>query len=216
MTYIHTEVWHQQSDYSSHISAYQHIYYTLKLSCLCCCLQWPCLNHAHVRLVFRQTVSPSLSLSDHTNTLMCCTSVAVCSFQTVSAWYIPSVLAGRGSSPFQLSICWLAVQPLSLFLSLSLCMEICLPTAQSTAPSNGRGAGPHHLICTLGLLVSVDGICFFARHQVLVGCLAPHHQWSAAPSHGGGAGPHHLVCIKISLVLLRRLRIDHMTAVSIA
>ena len=105
---------------------------------------------------------------------------------------------------------------LSLSLSLSLCMKICLLAAQSTAPSNGRGAGPHRPICALGLLVSVDGICFFAWHQVLVGRLAPPHQWSAAPSHGGGAGPHHLVCIKISLVLLRRLRIDHMTVVSIA
>ena len=162
MTYIHTEVWHQQSDYSSHISAYQHIYYTLKLSCLCCCLQWPCLNHAHVRLVFRQTVSPSLSLSDHTNTLMCCTSVAVCSFQTVSAWYIPSVLAGRGSSPFWLSICWLAVQPLSLFLSLSVRGN--LPsrrTVHSTIQWQGSWSSPpdlrsqssgqrgwHMLLCT--------------------------------------------------------------------
>ena len=38
------------------------------------------------------------------------------------------------------------------------------------------------------------GIRFFARHQVLMGGLAPRHQWSAAPSLGRGTSPHRLVC----------------------
>ena len=85
-----------------------------------------------------------------------------CSFQTVSAWYIPSALAGRGSSPFRLSIFWLAVQPLSLFLSLSVRGN--LPsrrTVHSTIQWQGSWSSPpdlrsgssgqrgwHMLLCT--------------------------------------------------------------------
>ena len=48
-------------------------------------------------------------------------------------------------------------------LSLSLCGEVFLLAAQSTAPSIGGGAGPHRSVCALGqsfVQIGVDGTRF--------------------------------------------------------
>ena len=118
-------------------------------------------------LIFDNCISVSRSLSSckRLDALLVCSS-----FQAVSIWHVPSALAGRELLRF--------VSDWQYSLSLYLCGEVFLLAAQSTAPSNGGGAGPHRPICALGQSFFQVGVDVYAS------------LWSAAPSLGGGSGPN--------------------------
>jgi len=100
-------------------------------SCLCCYLQWPCLESCSfisIRLVFRQS---HLRLSDHFNTSMCCSSIAHSKLCLFGMYCWPSLAADFSVLSLTGSTA-----------SLSHCGEVCLL----------KGS-----ICMLNVLTTIGG-----------------------------------------------------------
>ena len=111
------------------------------------------LNHK-LGLCFDDRVSVSESLSDRANASTRCSSVAHSKLCRFGTYRRPSLAANFSV---------LSLTGSTASLSLSLCGEVFLLAAQSTAPSIGGGAGPHRSVCALGqsfVQIGVDGTRF--------------------------------------------------------